>query len=68
MDMMPMIDIPQLSMDMSMGRLHQNIGVAMLDMSLESAKSQGGAIDDLMRSAMELSVNPDIGSNFDMSA
>ena len=67
MEVMPVIDIPQLSMDMSMGQLQRNFGMAMLDMSLENAKSQGGALEDLMRSAMELSVNPNIGGNIDVA-
>ena len=67
MEIMPSIDIPQLSMDMSMGRLQRDFGVAMLDMSIDNARSQGGAIVDLMRNSMELSVNPDIGANINVS-
>ena len=67
MEIMPSIDIPQLSMDMSMGRLQRDFGVAMLDMSIDNARSQGGALVDLMRNSMELSVNPDIGANIDVS-
>ncbi|MCR5094706.1 MAG: YjfB family protein [Lachnospiraceae bacterium] len=62
-----MLDIPQLSMDLSMNRVQRDIGVAMLDMSLENASSQGDALIDVMRSSMELSVNPDIGANIDVS-
>ncbi len=67
MEIMPMLDIPQLSMDLSMNRVQRDIGVAMLDMSLENASSQGDALIDVMRSSMELSVNPDIGANIDVS-
>ncbi|MCR5675149.1 MAG: YjfB family protein [Lachnospiraceae bacterium] len=61
------MDIPKLSMEMSMNRVQQQFGVAMLDMSLENARAEGGALEDLMRSSMELSVNPAVGANFDMS-
>ncbi|MCR4762153.1 MAG: YjfB family protein [Lachnospiraceae bacterium] len=61
------MDIPQLSMAMSQNRLMQDFGVAMLDMSLENMQTQGGALADIMRSSMELSVNPDIGANIDLS-
>ncbi len=67
MEVMPVIDVPQLSMDLSMGKLQRDFGMAMLDMSLENAESQGGALEDLMRSSMELSVNPDIGGNIDVA-
>lgn len=67
MDIMPMIDIPQLSMDLSMNKVQRDFGVAMLDMSLENASSQSSALIDVMRSSMELSVNPDIGANIDVS-
>ena len=67
MEVMPVLDVPQLSMDLSMGKLQRDFGVAMLDMSLESAVSQSGALADMMRSSMELSVNPDIGGNIDVA-
>lgn len=67
MEVMPVLDVPQLSMDLSMGKLQRDFGVAMLDMSLESAVSQSGALVDMMRSSMELSVNPDIGGNIDIA-
>ena len=67
MEVMPVIDVPKLSMDLSMGKLQRDFGMAMLDMSLENAKSQGGALEDMMRSSMELSVNPDIGGNIDVA-
>ncbi len=67
MEVMPVLDVPQLSMDLSMGKLQRDFGMAMLDMSLENAESQGGALEDLMRSSMELSVNPDIGGNIDVA-
>ena len=67
MEIMPMLDIPQLSMDLSMNKVQRDIGVAMLDMSLENASSQGDALIDVMRSSMELSVNPNVGANIDVS-
>ncbi len=66
MDIMPMIDIPKLSMAMSANKLQQDFGVAMLSMSLDNAEAVGEALAEVMDSSMELSVNPDVGANFDV--
>ena len=43
-------------------------GLAVLDKALENSESAGaGLIDMISRSTMELSVNPYVGSNFDMT-
>ena len=55
--------IASLSMYMSQTKLMQDLGTAALDMVLDSAQSQG--ISEA--AMMELSVNPDIGSNIDLS-
>ena len=67
MEIMPMIDIPQLSMDLSMSNVQRDLGVAMLSMNLDQAREQGGALADIMRGALENSVNPDVGGNIDIS-
>ncbi|MBR4529001.1 MAG: YjfB family protein [Lachnospiraceae bacterium] len=60
------MDIPKLSMAMSANKLQQDFGVAMLSMSLDNAEAVGEALAEVMDSSMELSVNPDVGANFDV--
>lgn len=61
------MDIPGLSMNLSQINLQSRVGVAMLGKSLDSAESAGAAMVDMMNQSMELSVNPSVGANFDMS-
>ena len=63
MEITPMIDIPSLSMAMSQNKVMSDVGVAMLDMSLDNFSEAG----DTMAKLMEQSVNPDIGGNIDVS-
>ncbi len=61
------MDIPELSMALSMSRVQQDWGVAMLSNSLDSLADVGAAVSEMMdTSAMELSVNPDVGANIDL--
>lgn len=53
---------------MSMVNTQNAYGVAMLSKSLDQVSSTGGQIVEMMDAAsMELSVNPHIGSNIDIS-
>ncbi len=62
------MDIAGLSMAMSSANVQSAYGVAMLSKSLEQVSSTGGQIVEMMDAAsMELSVNPHIGSNIDIS-
>lgn len=62
------MDIAGLSMAMSMANVQNAYSVAMLSKSLDLVSSTGGQIVEMMDSAaMELSVNPHIGSNIDIS-
>lgn len=62
------MDIARLSMSMAQSNLQTDVGVAMLSKSMDLAETTGAAITNMIDSAaMELSVNPHIGSNFDMS-
>ena len=63
MEITPMIDIPSLSMAMSQNKVMNEVGVAMLDMSLDNFTEAG----DTMTKLMEQSVNPNIGGNIDVS-
>lgn len=61
------MDIPGLSMALSQAQALNNIGTAMLAKSLDSMESNGVQMVDMMKSSMELSVNPAIGGNIDLS-
>lgn len=61
------MDIAQLSMSMSAIQTNSAFGVAMLSKSLDAASTAGDQIVNMIdSSAMERSVNPAVGSNFDM--
>lgn len=61
------MDIPALSMALSQTKTLSDIGTAVLSKSLDTAQEQGAAMTQMIdTAAMELSVNPYIGSNFDM--
>lgn len=62
------MNIEELSMAMSMANTQNAYGVAMLSKSLEQVSSTGEQIVGMMdAAAMELSVNPHIGGNIDIS-
>ncbi len=62
------MDIPALAMTMSQMNVMQQVGVSMLSNQLDTAEMTGNAISQMIdRAGMELSVNPSVGSNFDMS-
>jgi hypothetical protein len=61
------MDIASLSMNLAQSNLMSNVGNAMLAKSLDQAKVNGDSMEELLdASAMELSVNPDIGANIDI--
>lgn len=61
--MMVTPDIASLATAQASVRTQTDVGTAMLSESLDTMKSQGAA----MTRMMELSVNPSVGGNFDMS-
>lgn len=62
------MNIAELSMAMSMANTQNAYGVAMLSKSLDQVSSTGEQIVGMMdAAAMELSVNPHIGGNIDIS-
>lgn len=62
------MDIPSLSMSMAQANLLTDVGTAMLAKSMEQADIITASMTDMLdASAMELSVNPDIGANIDIS-
>ena len=60
------MDIPALSMALSQNRILNDVGIAMLSKSLDTMEENGAAMVATLDAAAELSVNPDIGSNFDI--
>lgn len=61
------MNIPELSMSLAQTQTMNNVGVALLSKSLDMMESTGTQMVDMMRSSMELSVNPAIGGNIDLS-
>lgn len=61
------MDIPGLAMAMSQIQLMQQVGVSVLSTQLDTAEMTGNAISQMIdKAGMERSVNPSVGSNFDM--
>ncbi len=61
------MNIAALSMTMANISLGEKISTAVLDKTLETAETAGASMIQMMDRSMELSVNPAVGSNFDMS-
>lgn len=61
------MDIASLSMGMAQSKTLTDVGTAMLAKSFEQADIVSNAITSMMdASAMELSVNPNVGANVDI--
>ncbi|MBQ8039848.1 MAG: YjfB family protein [Lachnospiraceae bacterium] len=61
------MDIASISMAMAQTKSLSKVGVAVLDKAMESNEIAGQGIMKMMdAAALERSVNPAIGSNFDM--
>ena len=60
------MNIPELSTAMANVNLQNQVGVAVLSKALDSTEQSGASLINMMDRSMELSVNPNIGSNFDM--
>lgn len=70
-------DITDLSISYNQNKLLEDVSIGMLAKSLDSMKTQGAGLEEILASAdaaqgisaaaMELSVNPSIGGNVDVS-
>lgn len=60
------MNIPELSTALSNVKIADQVSVAVLDKALEIAEATGAGILNMMDRSMELSVNPNIGSNIDI--
>lgn len=59
--------IPMLSMNMASARVANEVGIAVLDKTMDITEQGAAGLINMMRSTMELSVNPNVGSHFDVS-
>lgn len=61
------MDIASVSMALAQTQTLSNVGIAVLDKTMESTEVLGNGLMKMMdAAAMERSVNPAVGSNFDM--
>lgn len=61
------MDIALVSMALAQTQSLSQVGVAVLDKAMESSEAAGNGLMKMMdAAAMERSVNPAVGSNFDM--
>lgn len=61
------MDIAGLSMDMAMMNVQSKVSVAMLDKSLDTERTLGDGLVQMMdAAAMERSVNPAVGGSIDI--
>lgn len=60
------MNIPELSTALANVNLMNQVGIAVLDKAMENSEAAGESLINMMDRSMELSVNPAVGSNFDM--
>lgn len=62
------MDIAGLSMTLSSMKVQSDVGTAMLGKTLDTNEAMGQSLVNMIdRSSMELSVNPNVGGNIDIS-
>ena len=61
------MNIPELSTALANVNLMNQVGIAVLDKAMDNSEATGASLINMMDRSMELSVNPAVGSNFDMS-
>ena len=60
------MDIPGLSTALANVSLQNQVSTAVLSKALDSNENLGASLINMMDRSMELSVNPAVGSNFDL--
>jgi len=60
------MNIPELSTALANVEMNTKVGTAMLSKALDTSEATGESLIRMMDRSMELSVNPAVGSNFDM--
>ena len=62
------MDIPALSMALSQMKVSSDVGTAVLSKTIDTNEQMGASLVNMIdKAAMERSVNPSVGSNFDVS-
>ena len=61
------MDIAALSMAMSQNKIMSDVGTAVLSKAIDTGEQMGQSIVNMIDRSMELSVNPNVGSNIDIS-
>lgn len=61
------MNIPELSTALANVNIQNQVGIAVLSKAMDSGEQTGASLIRMMDRSMELSVNPNVGSNFDMS-
>ena len=62
------MDIQSVSMALSQIKTNQTVGTAVLSKAMDSQETMGNQIVNMIdRAGLERSVNPSVGSNFDVS-
>lgn len=61
------MDVTGLSMSMAAGKVQNQISIAVLGKAMDTNEALGqGLVEMIDAAAMERSVNPNVGANFDM--
>lgn len=60
------MNIPELSTALANVQLTNQVSIAVLDKALEHSEATGASMINMMDRSMELSVNPNVGSNVDI--
>lgn len=62
------MDVAGLSMSMAAGKVQNQVSIAVLSKAMDTNEALGqGLVEMIDAAAMERSVNPSVGANFDMS-
>ncbi len=61
------MDIAGIASSLALSKIQNDVGTAMLKKTLDTQEQVGNSVVEMMnRSAMELSVNPNLGANIDV--
>lgn len=60
------MNIPELSTALANVNIQNQVGIAVLSKAMDSGEQTAASLIQMMDRSMELSVNPNVGSNFDM--
>lgn len=60
------MNIPELSTALANVQLSNQVGTAVLSKALDNSEATGESLISMMDHSMELSVNPNVGSNIDI--